>query len=375
MILPFSADAGWGSMAAGIKEMTENGVKKWTIPKETKISIDFYNGVKLAISKLSSSGVKINLHVYDDKKNEDVIREILKDSTLKKMDIIIGPAHTQNAKIVAEFCKDNEIYNFSPLSTSKFIAIANPYHFKLSPTLDMHLKAMVDRFVAQYKSGSILLLCRPVDDERAYASSVIDYVAYLNKSRPKNEQLFCDTLIAGNESNKKSISSFYTGTHTYVLIPSFNENFINTALDKSGGNSATVDVFGFPSWTEYDNVNYNSMNGKEPCFTKISFADTSKAEVKIFDKNFKEAHGYHPEENSYLGYDVMMFTSYALEKFGISLKENFDKLDYQGIATKFHFVPVKYSKFETGADLDMYENNQLNFLKFQNFDLIPIENK
>jgi hypothetical protein len=167
----------------------------------------------------------------------------------------------------------------------------------------------------------------------------------------------------------------YTGNHTFVLVPSFNEAFINSALDKVAGKSDKVDLFGFPSWTEYDNVNYASMNNDEPILTKVSFGDTSNVEVKTFIKNFHDAHGYYPEENNYLGYDVMMFTADVLRKFGLSIKENYTKIDYQGIGTHFTFVPVKYSKFETGSDLDMYENNQLNFLKFQNFDLIPLENK
>ena len=375
LILPFSADAGWGSMAAGIKEMTENGIKKWNIPKETKISIDFYNGVRMAIANLNNAKVSTNLRVFDDKKNEDVTKEILKDSSMKTMDIIIGPAHTQNAKLVADFCKENHIYNFSPLSTSKYVTIANPYHFKLAPSLDMHLKAMVDYFVKKYNYGSILVMCRPTDEDRSFAATVYDYVAKLNLTKAKNEQLFCDTLVSGNESSKKAISTMYTGNHTFVLVPSFNEAFINSALDKVAGKSDKVDLFGFPSWTEYDNVNYASMNNDEPILTKVSFGDTANVDVKTFIKNFRDAHGYYPEENNYLGYDVMMFTADVLRKFGLSIKENYTKIDYQGIGTHFTFVPVKYSKFETGSDLDMYENNQLNFLKFQNFDLIPLENK
>ncbi len=375
LILPFSSDAGWGSMAAGIKEMSENGVKKWTIPKETKISVDFYNGVRMAISNLHDAKVKISLRVFDDKKNEDVTKDILKDSTLKTMDVIIGPAHTQNAKLVADFCKENNIYNFSPLSTSKYVTIANPYHFKLAPTLDMHLKAMVDYFVEKYKFGSVLVMCRATDEERSYAATIFDYVAMLNKSKPKNEQLFCDTLVTGSESSKKSLSTMYTGNHNIILVPSFNEAFINLAMDKVSGNLDKVDLFGFPSWTEYDNVNCISMNHAEPILTKVSYGDTSNAEVKVFNKNFREAHGYNPEENSYLGYDVMMFTVDVLQRFGLNIKENFDKIDYQGLTTHFKFVPVKYSKFETGSDIDMYENNQLNFLRFQNFELMPLKNK
>ena len=250
LILPFNTDIAWGSMTAGMKEMTENGIKKWSIPKETKISIDFYNGLKMAIANLKNTSVKINLQVYDDKKNEETTKQILTDSSLKKMDIIIGPAHTQNAKLVADFCKENHIYNFSPFSTSKYVAIANPYHFKLAPTLDMHLKAMVDYFVEKYKFGTIVVLCRPTEEERSYAAAVFDYVSLLNMSKPKNEQLICDTLVSGNENSKKPLSSFFTGNHTFVLVPSFNEGFINSSLDKVSGNSTTVDLFGFPSWAE-----------------------------------------------------------------------------------------------------------------------------
>jgi hypothetical protein len=180
--------------------------------------------------------------------------------------------------------------------------------------------------------------------------------------------------VNGTEDFKKPLSSFYTGNHTFVLAPSFNEGFINTAIDKVGGSAATVDFFGFPSWAEYDNVNYTALTNSAAKITKISFGDTSIAEVRAFNKNFKDTHGYNPEENVYLGYDVMMFTADVLTKFGLSTKENFQKIDYRGLATSFKFVPVKYSKGVNGTDLDLYENTQLNFLKFENYDLVPLDN-
>lgn len=372
LILPFNAGAGWGAMNKGITMIRDSSAKKASIPRETKISIDLYNGFRMAIAEATKSTIKIEFYVYDDQKNEDQTKKLLEDSMMKKMDIIIGPAHTQNAILVAEFCKQNKIYNFSPLSPSIYIATANPYHFKLNPSIEMLCKAAVDKLVNEYEYGSVLLLGRATDDDRHYASVVYDYVAALNKNREANKKLFCDTLISGNESNKKSLSSMYSGKHNVVICPSFNESFISGACGRVSS-SSNVSFYGMPTWLDYDAVNYNTMNGSRPFIPKISFADTSDSRDKFLLRSFSENHGYPMEENTMLGYDIMKFTIYALETYGISLKENADKLYYEGQFTRFKFVPVKYSKAETGLPYDMYENCLINFPQFSNFELNQTE--
>lgn len=368
LILPFNAGAAWGSMNKGIMMIRDSSAKKATIPKESKISIEFYSGVRMAIAELGKAKVQVEFYVYDDLKNIDQLKKLLADSMMIKMDVIIGPAHTQNATLVASFCKEHKIYNFSPLSPSIYIASSNPYHFKLNPSIEMLCKSMVDRLVADYQYGSVLVLGRNNDEDRHYASIIYDYVAELNKSKPEGKKLFCDTLINGNEANKKSLSSFYTGNHSIVICPSFNEGFISSSCGRVSSNEK-VSFYGMPTWMDYDAVNYNTMNSSRPFIPKVSYADTSVVEEKLFLKNFREMHGYAAEENTLLGYDIMKFTIYALENFGLSIKDHVADIDYKGLFTHFRFVPVKYIKGDKTLPYDLYENNQVNFLQFNNFNL------
>ena len=355
LILPFNAGAGWGSMNKAISMIRDSSAKKGNIPRETKISIEFYNGIRIAIAEASRAKVKIEFYAYDDLKNEEQV-------------IIIGPAHTQNAILVADFCKKNKIYNFSPLSPSIYIATSNPYHFKLNPSIEMLCKSMVNHLVEKYEYGSVLVLGRATEDDRHYASIVYDYVQELNKTLPIDKQLFCDTLISGNASNKKSLSSMYTGNHNIVICPSFNEGFISSSCGRISSGS-NVSFYGMPTWLDYDAVNYNGMNGARPFILKVSYADTSQAEDKAFVKNFRENHGFPAEDNTLLGYDIMKFTIYALENFGLSMKDHVEEMYYEGLFTKFKFQPVKYIKEDKELPFDLYENNQVNYPQFENFEL------
>ena len=368
LILPFNAGAGWGAMSKGITMIRDSSAKTASIPRETKISIDFYNGVRMAIADASNANVKIQFYVYDDLKNIDQTTKLLQDTNMAKMDVIIGPAHTQNAVMVANFCKEHHIYNFSPLSPSIYIANTNPYHFKLNPSTEMLCKAMVDKLVADYEYGSVLVLGRNTEDDRHYASIVYDYVQELNKNKADDKKLFCDTLIVGNASYSKSLSSMYTGNHSIVICPSFNEGYI-TATCAKVSSTDKVTFYGMPTWLDYDAVNYNTMNESKPYIPKVVYADTSDAEDKRIVKGFRENHGYAIEENTLLGYDIMQFTIYALEQFGLSLKDHVADIDYKGLFSNYKFVPVKYFKADNTLPYDMYENNQVHFLEFRDFDL------
>ena len=90
LILPFNAGAGWGAMNKGITMIRDSSAKKASIPRETKISVEFYNGVRMAIAEASKAKVKIEFYVYDDLKNEDQTKKLLADTNMSKMDVIIG---------------------------------------------------------------------------------------------------------------------------------------------------------------------------------------------------------------------------------------------------------------------------------------------
>ena len=62
----------------------------------TTISIDFYNGMKMAIDEESNQDIKINLDVFDTKNRIDVIKMLKEKIDFNNYDFVIGPLITRN---------------------------------------------------------------------------------------------------------------------------------------------------------------------------------------------------------------------------------------------------------------------------------------
>ena len=62
----------------------------------TTISIDFYNGMKMAIDEESNKDIRINLDVFDTKNRIDVIKDLKENIDFNNYDFVIGPLITRN---------------------------------------------------------------------------------------------------------------------------------------------------------------------------------------------------------------------------------------------------------------------------------------
>jgi LysM repeat protein len=80
------------------------------------ISLDFYEGVKLAIKKAKSLGIYTDLKVYDTKRNPKVMDSILMFNSFSDRDAIIGPIINPNILKLTEELKTTQIPIFLPIT-------------------------------------------------------------------------------------------------------------------------------------------------------------------------------------------------------------------------------------------------------------------
>ena len=83
------------------------------------VSLDVYEGVKLAIDKAKSKGIYTDLKVYDIKRDPRVLDSILFKNNIRDRDAIIGFLRPQNIKILADEVSDQNIPIFLPINTLK----------------------------------------------------------------------------------------------------------------------------------------------------------------------------------------------------------------------------------------------------------------
>ena len=160
--------------------------------------VNFYEGALLAINEAKKLGISFEVYTYDTEKSEDRVREILNNPELKTVDLIIGPAFSNQVPIVEDFSKENKINTLIPF-TSKIPDIdTNPYLFQFNPGPDSELELISDLITGKYKNAHIVFAqlqgISPLDEGRIRAETLQKKLTKEHKSFSKIELTTSDNV-------------------------------------------------------------------------------------------------------------------------------------------------------------------------------------
>src|SRR5690606_9445273 len=71
--------------------------------------IEFYTGALIAIKQAKENGINFDIHTFDAEKSDLKIMEILQDSNLAKMDLIVGPAFSNQISVIGDFARMHKV--------------------------------------------------------------------------------------------------------------------------------------------------------------------------------------------------------------------------------------------------------------------------
>lgn len=104
--------------------------------------IEFYTGALIAIKQAKEEGTNFQIHTFDTEKSDVKIMEILQDSNLTKMDLIIGPAFSNQISLMGDFARMNKIKTLIPFSSRIIDIETNPYIYQFNPGQEAELQKL-----------------------------------------------------------------------------------------------------------------------------------------------------------------------------------------------------------------------------------------
>lgn len=82
----------------------------------TQVFLDFYEGSLIALDSLKKMGYHIDVFVYDDRGDTNVLKQIIERDEVSKLNLIIGPANIECFKIASDYLKkEKHLFNISIL--------------------------------------------------------------------------------------------------------------------------------------------------------------------------------------------------------------------------------------------------------------------
>lgn len=303
----------------------------------TERFVDFYAGALIAIQQAKNNGVNLEILTLDVEKSDEKIIEVLQNNEqLKKMDMIIGPAYSNQVPFVTEYARENRIHTLIPFSSKVSDVNENPYVLQFNPGIDVEVKFVADHIAANYKSDNIIFAdidgVNFLDDGNEFAVALrqeldMKRIKYNRVSFKTDSPLPLNDLI---QKNKKNIIFFNTDKYSnagmyFPLISAFTEKGEIMIYEQYSWASQKIDGLGTFSVSAFKSGN---KNGKYSSYKKT------------FTENFNWLPKSENPDFDLLGYDL---TSYFIAMIyyngnSFATDDNLELPASQGIQSELKFA-------------------------------------
>lgn len=296
--------------------------------------LDFYAGALIAIKQAKEKGISFEIHTFDTEKSEEKIAEILSNSELKTMDLIIGPAFTNLVSLVADFAKENKINTLIPF-TSKISDIGtNPYLFQFNPGADAELIFATDLFLKKHKNTNLIFAELPgissMDDGKTWAEKLKRNLKSVNRAYSTAELTNTETMNLSSIVRPDAKNIIIFNTDKYAYVSPYIKPIKNLAKD------CEIVVFEQYSW--------RNQTEKFPKTICLSPFITNIKEDKLSSFNLEFSHYFGSSISTesprfdLLGYDLTSYFSALINKFGKKYASKIGPFNYnEGIQSKLTF--------------------------------------
>ncbi|WP_245539776.1 amino acid ABC transporter substrate-binding protein [Psychroflexus tropicus] len=319
-----------------------------------RISLEFYEGIQMAIDSARVKGIDVDLDVYDTRNDPTYVNQHLNQG-FKTYEAIVGPLLDPSLKMVAEYLEQDSVPVISPLVNPDF-EYENLYN---TLPKDEVMQEVLITYLQKYQQDENLViltdsLSTPV--QRKYTYTFPDIKIANQSSEDYLQKTDIEPLL-----DKSKVNWFVLETQK-LGITELTISYLNS-LQKDG-----YDIRLFSSKRngfyedEISNFYLSDLN-----FTFPSISKTQLLDVDTTVNAYKNKHGVEPSRYVIRGYDVMMDVILRLA-YAETLKASTEIEGFtEYFENKFNYVQKEFSKgYENDA---IYLLEYLEDLKIEALDL------
>jgi len=361
VLLPFMS--GTSAPIAG------NSVSEW--------ALQYYGGLKMALSVLDQEGIRLNVNVLDTKADTLEMHRLLRQQEVQNAHLLIGPYRRDDIKITAEYAKRTNKPMVSPYSAVGNLTQDNPNYIQINPSLESHCRALLNHALSEFRPEEIVIVTRNVVGEQTC-------LGYLRKAyEPKlamGNAAIPEYFLLGESYNGLNLRPYLQGkTQAAVIVPSWADEtyifYLLRAVKSAKATGQKVVVYGMPQWVDFEHMEFDLYEQCQVRVSQVDFIDDQSPEVLNFKKEFYNRYSALPKEEAYAGYDQMIYFGRLLANFGPKVSDNLERNQGIGLHTGFNFSRiVNNAPFgaEQYAPTQRYENRFVHILEFAGYQFKPL---
>lgn len=352
------------------------------LPENSSWALHFYGGARMALENLEEEGIKLNVTVMDSNAEPRKVGRLLSSNrtALLNAHLLIGPYRRENVELLAEFAKRNGKTFVSPHSAATGVASNNPDYVQVSPTLESHCRAITRHVRKRFRPEQVILVARDKDAEKA-RFAYFQQENFLIEGMRNDSLMFQEYVVEERSADFQNINlqPFLSPGDTAVFIlPSWsNETFIYSFLSRlklARQEDNYVEVYGMPQWIRYERIDFDLYEDLNVHVSSDTYVDPYAQDIQFFRRRFFDRYGAPPNDEAFLGYDVMLYFGRMIHKYGTKFQYYLEKDPQQMLHTRFEFERVVQPGRTTGrenAPIERFENKYVNILTFEDYQFQP----
>ena len=352
-----------------------------SVPENSNLALEFYEGMLMAFEKLKQEGVSLNVKVLDTENNPDATARLLQTPEMQAVDVIVGPIYNKELKPVAAFAQQHKIPLIAPLSPSGSVARQNPYYLVANPSIEAQCAAIYRYIATGYGKKRIIAVCTNKPNETALADQFFGFSGTAVLPETGAAPPVMVNKLVYSFQNPATIESYLSDTEdNMVVVTSFDPLLIHDLSSKLNQlrTKYRITLFGMPNWLTLETIDFGYMANLNLHLPLPFFQNKLNPANTEFKRNYFYAFQTQPSEYACRGYDLMLWLGRALQNNGKNFVQNPHEVKSAGIYTNFVFEPTiagQYAPTPKLAVPDYLENRFVNIVRYRPDFLFEAVNK
>jgi tetratricopeptide (TPR) repeat protein len=308
------------------------------VKKRNQIILELYQGMKLAADSLSHAGIQLSLLAYDNERNLEATRKILKENELKGTDLLVGPFFQEEAKPVLEFSLANQInVIINPLTNNSDFVKLNPYSFLFQPSHETIGRSSAEMASNLAKKKNCFVYYGETAKDSVMAANFISRATELNlvvlhaeRISKENSGTILSKLATATEYDEwKAPLQFSLKKDSIgcIFVASSNELIYSKVINSVETRGDSILVIGQEGWLDDGSVDYTRFENIKIALAAPNFKSLANPAFHDFRKRYINRHGVLPTEYVGIGYEFIMVMGHMMDQYGVNFLQTISEGD------------------------------------------------
>jgi hypothetical protein len=326
------------------------------------LSLDFYQGFKLALDSLSGKGYNYKLQVFDTKDQPSEAHGLAYNPAIRTSNLIVGPVFPDGLQAFTSILSGSgkSIPTVSPLSPAAPSTIKDQNLVTVATPLEYHAQSAAQYIAEHYKPKKVFILKSGFSEENNYT---VPFKRGLDSATKNKTKIIAPTIVRGQLNGL--IAQLSSTEENIFVVPATNQAFLMVTLHSldSLSQKYPITVFGHPSWIKFSYLKADILQRLKTHITTTERIDYKSAAVSAFVRSYRKIYHSEPTHYALMGFDEGMYFGGLLGQSQEGLKK-LDKSEFAGLLNKYEFAK------KPGLG---WINTHVNILEYNNFELKKVE--